>query len=1410
MDTVINLISSLFLLTASPWLWLVVGLAAISLVGVGVSAKGLSDAKKGEAKQAEAKRKAQEEADADRAKQLEQLEEKAQEEAKEDTADEVQEETAEEIAEEQGEEPVEEQPEEVAEEVAEEQPEEIAEQPVEETAEEQVVETDASTLPEEVAEQPEEIAEEPVEEVQEPVEEQPEEIAEETAEEPIEEPVEESEEEITEQAADQTPSTDTAIVTAQSVAPVVGAVVAGTAAVGAAVVGAAIAEEKKDDDFNITVDQEQRFVFYNGYRRSFESKLIQSSDLYKDFYSAIKNKLLSYKKIHARLSWSCESFRFGRKLESKLTFRGKTLCLFLALDVNEFPENIYHQHYMGDKKKYAEVPMMVRVRSKLGLKRALTLIEILMEKEGIQLDKKYQEVDYSNIPYEEDAPLIERGLIKIVQNKRAIVQKEGETQEEAVTRIIEEIKENEKDEEDLPLSQEELAEELEYTVDEEQQFIYYTIYRRSFESKLIQSKPEYKNYYSVLKNELLSYKKMRARTSWACESFRNGRELKAKLTYRGKTLCLFLALNPEEYPENIYHQRNMGDKKKYAEVPLMVRVRSDLGLKRALTLIQIMMANSDIPSNPKYQAVDYSNIAFEPDAPLIERGLIKLGKGKRSIVLKDGETEEEAVKRTVEEIKQAEREEDEEDAKEELQYTVDEEQQAVLYTVYRRSFESKLIQSKPEYKRYYSELKNELVSYKNIHARISWSCESFRLGRVLKAKLAYRGKTLCLFLALNPEEYPVNIYHQRNMGDKKKYAEVPLMVRVRSDLGLKRALTLIKVLMTIDDVPLSKKFTPVDYTTIPYEEDAPLIERKLIKLATGRRFFTVNAGETQEEAVKRTVDVIKAQNKEEDEEPSEKKPETLETPETPAFAEVEEVKDVLPEAEVPQETAPEFAGEEEISEDNPDEFATPERVAPDFVQAEGDEETAPVEVIAPETETPAFADVEEVKDVLPEAEVPQEPAPEFAGEEETSDFIPDEFAAPVTETPDFVQAEGNEETAPVEVIVPESETPDFAGEQDSLEEKPDEFSAPVTETPDFVQAEGNEETAPVEVIVPESATPDFAGEQESVEERPDEFSAPQGAFVPSFDGPDTEMQEERQTQFATPEEAFLAFASPNDDIGARPTRLDVVSESGPVIPKDLEEAQLAGVSEDYFATAPTFLEGGEQQAVAPETPAKDLFGRPLPKGLYDVVPEKPKKKEEVKPEEKREIPSGELSPEDAKKVAEDQAALDALIEEEAEETTINEDDEAQYEIVGTAEDTSAFTAFENKLLTGSNKIKYFYSEIKNAIMSYKHVKCKTSNAGDSFRQGNNLIARITFNNNRLRLHLCLNPKAYSVKEYNHYSLKNVAAYQEVPFTLELVSRKDLLNATKLIQDAMASKYVIYIDEKREYVDYAAMYTLKNK
>ena len=166
------------------------------------------------------------------------------------------------------------------------------------------------------------------------------------------------------------------------------------------------------------------------------------------------------------------------------------------------------------------------------------------------------------------------------------------------------------------------AEELEY-IDETGNKIKIAC-NRSFTANLIQSNPQVKGYYSEIKNHLLSYRGVKARTSWRYESFNKGRSQLAKLKIRGKTICLYLALDPDGFEKSKYFQERT-DAKCFASVPMMVRVRSDRGLKRALELIDLLAQGLELPRLNGIEKHNYSNdYPYETTAQLVERSLVKI------------------------------------------------------------------------------------------------------------------------------------------------------------------------------------------------------------------------------------------------------------------------------------------------------------------------------------------------------------------------------------------------------------------------------------------------------------------------------------------------------------------------------------------------------------------------------------------------------------------------------------------------------------------------------------------------------------------------------------------------------------------------------------------------------------------
>ena len=151
------------------------------------------------------------------------------------------------------------------------------------------------------------------------------------------------------------------------------------------------------------------------YNRSFIARIIQSSDEVKRYYGQIKNAMLAYRKVNSSIAWGAERFNKGRETIAKLKIRGKTLCLYLNLDPNEFKTSVYHQVDVSDNKSMHGTPMMVKIKSPLGVRKAIRLIdEMLRRRNGEK--RPIQERDYAAMyPYETIEELIEDGLVKDVR-----------------------------------------------------------------------------------------------------------------------------------------------------------------------------------------------------------------------------------------------------------------------------------------------------------------------------------------------------------------------------------------------------------------------------------------------------------------------------------------------------------------------------------------------------------------------------------------------------------------------------------------------------------------------------------------------------------------------------------------------------------------------------------------------------------------------------------------------------------------------------------------------------------------------------------------------------------------------------------------------------------------------------------
>lgn len=106
-------------------------------------------------------------------------------------------------------------------------------------------------------------------------------------------------------------------------------------------------------------------------------------------------------------------------------------------------------------------------------------------------------------------------------------------------------------------------------------------------------------------------------------------------------------------------------------------------------------------------------------------------------------------------------------------------------------FNKKLLSLNSEIKEFFSEVHNELISYKKLNYRVSFKGITYHVGRKNVAKMVVRGRTLKLHLALDVNDYPKTVYFQESLANVKAYQDVPFTVKIKSKRGKNNAIKLI-------------------------------------------------------------------------------------------------------------------------------------------------------------------------------------------------------------------------------------------------------------------------------------------------------------------------------------------------------------------------------------------------------------------------------------------------------------------------------------------------------------------------------------------------------------------------------------------------------------------------------------------
>jgi ribosomal protein L15 len=158
------------------------------------------------------------------------------------------------------------------------------------------------------------------------------------------------------------------------------------------------------------VDYDKGIAYVTRYKKSFQARLIQSWDESKEYYSELKNEILSYKSVRSRVSWNYDCFSVGNTPIIKMDVRGKTLCVYFPLNPDDFAGTKYKVE-LSQIKKCEDVPCLYRMKNATRVSNAKELIADVMKKIGVERLARTRRDNYE-FPYETTPRLVERGLAK--------------------------------------------------------------------------------------------------------------------------------------------------------------------------------------------------------------------------------------------------------------------------------------------------------------------------------------------------------------------------------------------------------------------------------------------------------------------------------------------------------------------------------------------------------------------------------------------------------------------------------------------------------------------------------------------------------------------------------------------------------------------------------------------------------------------------------------------------------------------------------------------------------------------------------------------------------------------------------------------------------------------------------------
>ncbi len=108
-------------------------------------------------------------------------------------------------------------------------------------------------------------------------------------------------------------------------------------------------------------------------------------------------------------------------------------------------------------------------------------------------------------------------------------------------------------------------------------------------------------------------------------------------------------------------------------------------------------------------------------------------------------------------------------------------------------------------------------------------------------------------------------------------------------------------------------------------------------------------------------------------------------------------------------------------------------------------------------------------------------------------------------------------------------------------------------------------------------------------------------------------------------------------------------------------------------------------------------------------------------------------------------------------------------------------SFLAKMALAEDTVKGYYSELKNALLAYKGVKCRTSWGYEAFSKGRTKLARMDVKTKSLYLYLAIDPQSLVDTKYNFKDMSAKKKYAATPVLMKIRGERKFKHALELIE-----------------------------